>query len=53
MARTISKGLAPILERLELDRPQVVALRDIEKICAEQNIGTEPRVVAARLKNTG
>lgn len=53
MARTISKGLAPILERLELDRPQVVTLRDVEKICAEANIATEPRIVAARLKSAG
>ncbi len=53
MARTISKGLAPILERLELDRPQVVTLRDIEKICVEKSAATEPRIVAARLKNAG
>ena len=53
MARTISKGLAPILERLELDRPQVVTLRDVEKICAEKSIATEPRIVAARLKDAG
>ncbi len=37
IARTISKGLAPILERLELDRPQVVTLRDVEKICVEES----------------
>ncbi len=53
MARTISKGLAPILERLELGRPQVVTPRDIEKICAEKSAATEPRIVAARLKNAG
>ena len=47
MARTISKGLATILERLELNRPQVVTLRDIEKICAEENIATTPASVTA------
>ncbi len=41
MARTITKGLAPVVERLELDRPQVVTLRDIERICAEEGVGTE------------
>ncbi len=53
MARTITKGLAPVVERLELDRPQVVTLRDIERICAEEGVGTEPRVVASRLKSAG
>ena len=50
MARTLSRGLAPVVERLELDRPEVVTLRDIEGICDEEGIGTEPRVVASRLK---
>lgn len=53
MARTLSKGLAPVVERLELDRPEVVTLRDIEEICDEEGIGTEPRVVASRLKKAG
>ena len=49
MARTLSRGLAPVVERFELDRPEVVTLRDIERICDEEGIGTEPRVVASRL----
>lgn len=53
MTRTISKGLAPVVERFELDRPQIVTLRDIEKICAEEGIGSEPRLVASRLKKVG
>ncbi len=53
MARTITRGLAPVVERLELDRPQVVTLRDIERICAEEAVRTEPRVVASRLKKAG
>lgn len=53
MARSLSKGLAPVVERLELDRPQIVTLRDIEKICVEEGVGTEPRVVASRLKKAG
>ena len=53
MARILSRGLAPVVERLELDRPEVVTLRDIEGICDEEGIGTEPRVVASRLKKAG
>ena len=53
MARTITKGLAPVVERLELDRPEVVTLRDIERICSEEDVATTPRVVASRLKNAG
>ena len=53
MARTLSRGLAPVVERFELDRPEVVTLRDIERICDEEGIGTEPRVVASRLKKAG
>lgn len=53
MARTLSRGLAPVVERLELDRPQIVTLRDIEKICIEEGVATEPRVVASRLKKAG
>ena len=53
MARTLSRGLAPVVEQLELERPQVVTLRDIEGICAAESVGTEPRIVASRLKKAG
>ncbi len=53
MARTITRGLAPVVERLELDRPQLVTLRDIERICAEEGVASEPRLVASRLKRGG
>lgn len=53
MARTLSKGLAPVVEQLELERPEVVTLRDIEGICAAEGVGAEPRVVASRLKKAG
>lgn len=53
MARAITKGLAPVVERLELERPEVVTLRDIECICSEEGLGTAPRLVASRLKNAG
>ena len=53
MARAITKGLAPVVERLELDRPEVVTLRDIERICSEEGVATAPRMVASRLKNAG
>ena len=53
MTRTLSRGLAPVVERLELERPRLVTLRDIEAICSDEGLGTEPRVVASRLKKAG
>lgn len=53
MLRTISESLSPILEDLELDRPQLVSLADLRAMCERHRIGTEPRVVASRLKQKG
>lgn len=53
MSRTIPEGLAPILEDLELNRPQLVSLADLRTMCERHHIGTEPRVVALRLKQRG
>lgn len=43
MARVITKGSAPVVERLELGRPEIVTLRDIERICSKEGVGTAPR----------
>ena len=53
MARSIPKGMAGILERLELNRPELVAIRDLEEACSEEAITTSVRVVASRLRDHG
>lgn len=53
MSRTIPESFAPILEDLELNRPQLVSLDDLRAMCERHRIGTEPRVVASRLKQRG
>ncbi|MEC4273526.1 type IV toxin-antitoxin system AbiEi family antitoxin [Adlercreutzia sp. R25] len=53
MHRTIPESLSPILEDLELDRPQLVSLADLRAMCERHRIGTDPRVVASRLKQKG
>lgn len=53
MSRTIPESLSPILEDLELNRPQLVSLADLRAMCERHCIGTEPRVVASRLKQKG
>ncbi|MEC4177070.1 type IV toxin-antitoxin system AbiEi family antitoxin [Adlercreutzia sp. R21] len=53
MSRTIPESLSPILEDLELDRPQLVSLAALRAMCEHHRIGTDPRVVASRLKQKG
>ncbi|MDR2348775.1 MAG: nucleotidyl transferase AbiEii/AbiGii toxin family protein [Bifidobacteriaceae bacterium] len=47
MNRTISAGEAAVLERLELERPALVATGDLAALLDEFGIGTLPRVFAA------
>ena len=35
MTRSVPEGLAPILERLELDQPSLVTLQQLTEIAAE------------------
>ena len=51
--RTIPRGLGQIVERLELDRPQVITLNELKAIVQEAGIGTSPRLVAQRLRERG
>ena len=53
MARTVPRGLASVLEELELERPQIVTMRDLEGLCSRVGVRTEPRVVASRLRERG
>ncbi len=53
MTRTIPPSLGPILTALELDAPQVVTLAELAALTMRTGVGTEPRVVADRLRKLG
>ena len=53
MTRTIPRSLGPILTELELDAPQVVTLAELAALATRAGVGTEPRVVADRLRKLG
>lgn len=53
MTRTIPPSLGPILTELELESPQVVSLAELTTLAKRARIGTEPRVVADRLRKLG
>ena len=53
MARSIPKWLSGVLEQLELDRPELVTVSDMERICAQANIDVPGRIIASRLKELG
>lgn len=51
--RTITKGLAPLLEILELEQPQVVTTADLAAIAADVGLGWAPRNIARDLVERG
>jgi len=51
--RAIPPSLSPILAELELDAPHVVSLAELKDLVNRAGVGTEPRVVAARLRRLG
>jgi hypothetical protein len=51
--RAIPPSLSPILAALELDAPRVVSLAELTDLVNRAGVGTEPRVVAARLRRLG
>lgn len=53
MTRNIPTHLAPILEKLELEKPSLVSMQQLEKIVKAAGIKTEVRVVASRLRERG
>ncbi|MDR1449439.1 MAG: hypothetical protein LBI84_04440, partial [Propionibacteriaceae bacterium] len=53
MTRSISPSMAPVLERLELERPEVVTTAVLSEILLEAGLATPARVVAARLRESG
>ena len=53
MARSSSPQMAKVLERLELERPQLVTIGGLSKIAAEEGIATPAPVLAARMRERG
>lgn len=53
MARTLSRGLAPIVEQLELEQPHLITLHTLAQLSKESNAKSSPRVIAARLIKQG
>lgn len=53
MTRSISPALAGVLERLELDQPELVTSEDLARLIEEAGLRTPAKVVASRLRATG
>lgn len=53
MARVLSPTTAVVVEDLELDQPVVVTMELLREIVARHQLGTSPKVVAARLREAG
>jgi len=53
MTRSIPISLAPVLERLELDQPEIVTLKQLTAIAAEVGVRTAPALIAHRLMRRG
>ena len=53
MTRPIAPSLAKVLERLELDQPELVTSTDLARLVEEAGLGTPAKVVAARLRDAG
>ncbi len=53
MARSSSPQIAKVLERLELERPELVTIRDLTAIAAEEGIATPAAVLASRMREKG
>ena len=53
MTRSVPISLAPVVERLELDQPELVTLEQLTKIAAELGVRTAPALIAYRLRMRG
>lgn len=53
VTRSIPPSYGPLLAELELEAPDVVTMSDLTELVERTGIGTEPRVVAARLRERG
>jgi hypothetical protein len=53
MTRSVPSSLAPIVERLELDQPEIVTLKELTEISADFGIRAAPTLIAHRLQKRG
>lgn len=53
MTRGIPPSFGPLMTELELDAPKILTMADLSELVRRTGIGTEPRVVAARLRERG
>jgi predicted transcriptional regulator of viral defense system len=53
MTRAIPQALAPLVELLELERPQTVTVEQVRQFAKEANVATPPRVAIQRLAERG
>jgi hypothetical protein len=53
MTRPIAPSLAGVLERLELDQPELVTSDDLARLVNEAGLRTPAKVVAGRLRDAG
>jgi len=53
MARSLSPTLAAVVEELELDQTPVVTMGLLHEIADRNQLGTHPKVIAARLREQG
>lgn len=53
MTRSIPSGMSGILSELELNRPELITIGDLEKLVSSEGIASPARVVAARLREHG
>lgn len=52
-SRTLSRGLAPIVERLEIERAEFVTSKEIATIAESVGLATPAAVLATRLRRSG
>lgn len=52
-SRTLPRGLAPIVEQLEMEQDRLITSRDLEQIRLRTGIATPTNVLAARLRQRG
>ena len=53
MTRNVPISLAPVVERLELDQPEIVTLKQLTRLATELGVRTAPALVAHRLQALG
>lgn len=53
MTRSVPISLAPVVERLELDQPEIVTLKQLTRMAAELDVRTAPALIAHRLQVLG